>query len=85
MTIGAPLIVKAKSGLFGAGVSFVLPMFAMMVGIKVLLAWFVGAAGKYLTPKRYQLALRGSSLLLMSFALSFGWTAWQHLHQFMEH
>jgi len=84
MTIGAPLIVKAKAGLFGAGVSFVLPMFAMMVGIKVLLAWMVAAAGKQLTPKRYQLALRGSSATLMIFALSFAWTAWQHLNQFME-
>lgn len=71
ITVGAPLVVKAKADGMMAPLAFLGSFYAFLVGSKVVLALVVGKSRSFLTSKGYLYAMRilGGALAVFAFLL----------------
>jgi len=71
LTIGGPIVRGSQGSLWLSAVEFASGMFLMMIGTKLTIAWVAKVSRPWLKGAAYRWVLRGSSLLLLIFGLSF--------------
>jgi len=77
LTVGAPLINKAQSEHAMAPVLFILGFYLLLVGLKILLAYWVGQSKSFLLGPAYIYAVRFLGLVLFALAFSLFSEAYQ--------
>jgi threonine/homoserine/homoserine lactone efflux protein len=79
-TIGVPVIIKSANESLAAAIAFLLTFYLMLIGSKMIIAALAGRSSKWLTGRRYQVAMRCSGVLLVLFSLLLFREAWQMLY-----
>ena len=71
LTVGAPLIMSRGSERLHDGSIFIIGMFSLMIGVKVVIALALKHSRSAFSDSSYRLFLRGSALALGIFAVTF--------------
>ena len=77
LTIGAPMVIRGMDFSWLAPVLFICAMYLCLVGSKILVAIMVGKSNLFLKNKVYIYTVRFLGLVLLGFAISFIFKAWQ--------
>lgn len=71
LSIGAPLLLKAKENDPAGGILFLVIFYLLLVGSKMLIALVVGKSRSFLKSGYYVLTVRGLGIVLFGFAVFF--------------
>ena len=77
LSVGAPLINKAQSEHAMAPVLFILGFYTLLVGLKILLAYWVGQSKSFLQGRSYIYTVRFLGLILFALAFSLFFDAYE--------
>jgi threonine/homoserine/homoserine lactone efflux protein len=79
-TVGSALLLQsyATRGI-AASAAFLIAMYALLVGTKLMIALLVSSSRNWLTGRMFHILLIGSGILLIALGLLLGWEGLQHI------
>lgn len=83
ITIGTPILVSEETSTWIEKLLFIVAMFSVMIGTKVVIALAARKSSSVLQGKTYQFCLRASALIFLIFAINFLLTGYSHLKEYL--
>jgi threonine/homoserine/homoserine lactone efflux protein len=84
LTIGTPVLLEGSKDHWASPVAFVIGMFLLMIAVKICVALALKNSSKSITPKKYTLILRLSSVMLLWIAGTFAFDALPVLRELFQ-